>query len=246
VGTARAAAEHIDTLLGDELADVAETPDALVIDFGCGVGGTLVRLAERFPRACFRGITISPRQVQVAARLAARRGLAARCAFTHGDFHSAHLGARACAVVAVEAFAHSTSVAAFLANVVRHLEQGGRLLLVDDFLSSDERTLAPSQRRRVEELRAGWRVPAIGTVQRLAREAAEHGLALEKDIDLTPLTRPGARLRDRAVAALAPSLTGLDLARFPIFGNMIGGHALQVGLRDGFIHYRLLVFRNVA
>ena len=106
--------------------------------------------------------------------------------------------------------------------------------------------LDAAQLRRVEQFRTGWRVPAVRTVARLEAEAAEHGLALEKDVDLTPLTRPGMRLRDRAIAAMNTALVGLDLARFPFFGNMTGGHALQIGLRDGFLRYRLLVFRTVA
>jgi hypothetical protein len=32
----------------------------------------------------------------------------------------------------------------------------------------------------------------------------------------------------------------------PFFGNLLGGHALQVGLREGIFEYRLLVFRKIA
>jgi SAM-dependent methyltransferase len=241
---------HIDELLVAELADVAATPDALVLDFGCGVGGTLFRLAERFSTARFHGVTISRRQVDVAERLAERLGRASRCSFTHGDFHAVDLGETADAVVAVESFAHSDDPTAFLANASRHLAEGGRLLLADDFLARDENALTPSELDLVERLRKGWRVPGIRTAGDLEREAPAHGLALEKSVDLTPLTRPGTRLRDRLVAAVAPALTALDaafaLGRMPFFGNLIGGHAVQVGLREGILEYRLLVFRRIA
>ena len=39
------------------------------------VGGTLFRLAELFPHSQLRGITISTRQLDIANRLAARKGL---------------------------------------------------------------------------------------------------------------------------------------------------------------------------
>jgi SAM-dependent methyltransferase len=244
VRTARDAADHVNTLLAGELAELAGAPDAVVLDFGCGVGGTLFRLTERFPDARFHGITVSERQAEIAVRLAERLGLA-HCSFIHGDFHSTDVGRTAHAVVAVESFAHSRSATAFLGNVSRHLDRGGRLMLVDDFLAREEDALDPPQRMLVQRFRAGWRVHAVDTVDRLVREAVTQGLAIEKNVDLTPLVRTGTRIRDRLVAVLGPSLS-VELARFPFLGNLIGGHALQVGLREGFLQYRLLVFRKTA
>jgi SAM-dependent methyltransferase len=246
VRTAREAADHVNRLLAEELEDLTRSPDALVLDFGCGVGGTLFRFAEWFPAARFHGVTVSRRQYDVAVQLAEELGWAARCSFTHGDFHSVVVAARADAIVAVESLAHSHEPRAFLTNAARHLEAGGRLLVADDFLARDEGSLSPVQASSVERFRAGWRVPSVRTSERLQHEAAEHGFALEKNVDLTPLTRPGARLRDRIVALANPVLVRLGLAGVPFFGNLIGGHALQIGLRDGFLEYRLLVFRKVA
>ncbi|MGE0159899.1 MAG: cyclopropane-fatty-acyl-phospholipid synthase family protein [Gemmatimonadales bacterium] len=250
VTSSRGAVDHIDELLAAELADLSDRADALVLDFGCGVGGTVFRLAERLPAARFYGMTVSRRQVELAERLAASLGWSARCSFTLGDFHATDLEVRAQAVVAVESFAHSTRPGAFFANASRHLERGGRLLVADDFLTRDEGALDPAHRAHVERFRRGWRVPAVATFARVERDAAEHGLTLEKNVDLTPLTRPGARLRDRIVALTNPALvrfdTAVDLTRIPFFGNLIGGHALQTGLRSGFLEYRLLVFRKVA
>jgi cyclopropane fatty-acyl-phospholipid synthase-like methyltransferase len=244
------AVDHINRLLAAELADVCATPNALVLDFGCGVGGTLFRLAEHFPSARFHGVTISRRQVDVAERLARRLGRASCCSFTHGDFHAVDLDETADAIVAVESFAHSADPAAFLASASRHLAAGGRLLIADDFLARDESALTASDLELVDRLRKGWRVPGIRAAGSLEREAPAHGFALEKSVDLTPLTRPGARLRDRLGAAVAPALERFDaafaLSRMPFFGNLIGGHAVQVGLREGILEYRLLVFRRVA
>ena len=244
VSTSEAAADHVNAILAQELSELAGGPDTVVFDFGCGVGGTVFRLTERFPDAHFHGITVSRRQAEIAVRLAERLGLT-RCSFRQDDFHSADMGRTANAVVAVESFAHSESSTAFLGNVSRHLGPGGRLVLVDDFLASEEHALDREQAKLVARFRAGWRVPAVGTVDRLAGDAAARGLAMEKNIDLTPLVRPGSRLRDRFVAALGPSLP-IELARFPFLGNLIGGHALQIGLREGFLQYRFLVFRKIA
>ena len=250
VGSAREALEHIHRLVTDEIAELA-APEAvrserIIVDFGCGVGGTLFRLAERFPDARLSGITVSRRQVEVARRLARELGYAARCSFALGDFQTAAPELQADAIVAVESFAHSDSADAFLASAARHLRPGGRLLIADDFLARREDDLEEGQRRRVEQLRTGWRVPAVCTTDELAGAAERHGLLLEKRIDLSSLTRPGRRVRDRLVAALGPLLVRLDLGRFPFYGNMIGGNALQIGLRERFLLYQLLVLRRVG
>jgi len=238
------AAQHVDRLIAERVrADLGEEP-ATVVDFGCGVGGTLIHLAEHFPGARLRGVTVSPRQVTIARRLVADAGLARRCSIMLGDFHSCHLGVRPDAVVAVESFAHATDLDAVLANVSRHLAPGGILVVVDDFLAGNEERLPPRARNLAERFRQGWRLAGLGTPARLIETAARHRLTLEKDEDLTRLTRPGSRIRDRLVALTSPAFGHLGLARIPFFGNIIGGHALQEGLERGFIRYRLMVFRR--
>lgn len=243
VGSAREAAHSIDRMVADEIARLVPGASPLVLDFGCGVGGTLFHLAERFPGARLRGITVSRRQVEIAERLALELGYADRCSFTLGDFQTAELDVRADAIVAVESFAHSESTDAFLANAAKHLREGGCLILADDFLASPKESLDDRRRRLVEEFQAGWRVPAVCTTERLVAAAAARGLAAETIVDLTSHTRPGSRARDRLVAALSPLWARLGLTRFPFYGNMVGGNALQVGLREGFLRYQLLAFR---
>jgi cyclopropane fatty-acyl-phospholipid synthase-like methyltransferase len=246
VESADQALGHLDRLLADAIAAFDLGPRPVIVDFGCGVGGTLFHLATRFPAARLVGVTVSGKQVQAARRLARNRGLADRCSFVLGDFQVADVTSSADVIVAVESFAHCTSTDAFLANAARHLRADGHLIVVDDFLTADEQALDPPQRARVQELRAGWRLPALCTMDRLVDAAARQGFEAETTEDLTPLTRPGSRVRDRLTAAVSPVLTRLGLARMPFYGNMIGGNALQVGLRGGFLRYRLLVFRKRA
>ena len=250
VASARDAADHINRVLADEIAELmAPSPTSsspVIVDFGCGVGGTLFHLARRFPNARLIGITLSPRQVEIAERLAEEAGCADRCSFSLGDFQTANLDVRADAVVAVESFVHSTSADAFLASAARHLRPDGCLIVADDFLASEAGALDARQRVRVDQFRAGWRAPAICTSDGLAGAAARHGFAAGKVVDLTPLTRPGSRVRDRLTAAISPLAARLGLGRMPFYGNMIGGNALQVALREGFIVYKLLTFRRAA
>lgn len=246
VTSVEAAAGHVNRLIGDEVALRVSGNDPVLVDFGCGVGGTLFDLGRRFPEARLHGVTISPRQAEIAERLAGRLGMGDRCSFTLGDFHETDLGVQAEAVVAIESFAHSHSAEAFLANASRHLRPGGSLLVADDFLAMDADLLDARARRLVEQFRSGWRVPAVGTVESLVASGTKHGLELERVEELTDLTRPGVRTRDVLVAAVGPTLARLRLGGIPFFGNIIGGNALQIGLREGFIRYRLVILRRIA
>ena len=241
-----AAAAHINHLVVQEIRDRLEGPPRHLLDLGCGVGGTVFHMARSFPESRVRGITISPRQVEIAGRLAEEQGFSSRCAFHLGDFTAlepAPPGEGADAAVAVESFVHAPDRRAFLGAAAGQLTDGGLLLVVDDFLSTDEDHLTPVLRRDVERFRTGWRVPGLCTAGALHRSALEAGLRPLDGLDLTGLIRTG-RPRDRLIGLLAPLFNGAGLVGIPFFGNMIGGNALQRGIRGGAIHYRMELFRK--
>lgn len=246
VGTATEAVDHVNRLISDELAHLDAVDRPTILDFGCGVGGTLFHLGTRFPHARLEGVTLSRNQLEIAECLAARLGQAERCRFVHGDFQVVDLAEDADAIVAIEAFAHASDPDAFLDNAARHLRPGGRLIVVDDFLAIEEERLDGRQRRVMDDLRRGWRVPSVGTIGTLERAAERVGLRSERVLDLTGLTRPGSRLRDRVIGVLSPVMARLGLVGVPLCGNMIGGNALQIGLREGFVRYASLTFERTA
>lgn len=244
IATRRAAAAHIDVLLGDALEQAGFTRPT-VIDFGCGVGGTVFALAARLPSSRLHGITISSTQHALAIEHAAERGLTDRCRFVLGDFEQADLGVEADAIVAVESFAHSASPSRFFVNAARHLSMHGHLIVVDDFLNRDAADLAPADRRIVDAFRRGWRVPSVMTVEAAVRSASEAQLRCVEQRDLTGLVRLD-QTRERLVATLAPVLDALGLARSPLFANLIGGGALHRGLGLGLLGYRWLRFEHAG
>ncbi len=243
VDTTGDAADYINRLIADRIGEIGLGSEVTILDMGCGVGGTLFRLADSFPRGQLHGITISPKQRDIANHLAAKKGIQDRCRVHLGDFQSAQLEVEADAIVAVESFVHAGSPERFFTWAADHLRAGGHLMLADDFLDSDLGALDKSQRRHVADFQVGWRVRGLCTVDQCVRTAAELDLEPVSDTDLTPLIRLG-RPRDLVIALLSPVFRLLGLARVPFFGNMIGGNALQVGLREGFFTYRFLVFRR--
>ena len=239
------ASSYINRIVEAVVRAIHRTDAPVILDMGCGVGGTLLHLAEEWPEGRFVGITISPKQHCVAERLAAQRNLGERCRFVLGDFERDETGVVADAIVAIESLAHSRSRPDFFAAASRQLAAGGSLLIADDFLAEEPGTLDAAVRRQIEDFRIGWRLPGLGTVGACVRIASERGLDLASDADLTGLIRVG-RPRDRAIALLGPLIRRLGLHEVPFFGNMIGGNALQNGLREGFISYRFLCFRKGA
>jgi len=260
VRTATDAKRYVNRLLEDRIgplrgdADSAAARSLTVVDLGCGVGGTLFDLADRFTDGVMHGVTVSPAQVAMARDLAARRGVADRVHFHLGDFE--RLGSEdhgpagvpmdAHAVVAIESFAHASDADAFFRTAARcALRPGGRLLLVDDFLTRPQEALDAPGRKWVRAFSAGWRLGSVLTPDEVAAHAARAGFVVREDLDLTPLVRLG-RPRDRAIRVVAPALERLGLSGVPFFGNMVGGNALQEGLRHGVLAYRMLVFEAGA
>jgi len=245
VRSAADAKRYVNRLIGDEIPS-APSETTTVLDLGCGVGGTLFELADRFRSGHMHGVTISQAQHELASAWAIRLGLADRCSFHVGDFHdlrssTLHPEARADAVVAVESFAHSSDPAAFFRTAAHKLGAAGRLILVDDFLATTRPGLTPRGAGVIDRFERGWRLGTLMTADEAAKAAENAGLRQTGDRDLTPLVRLG-RPRDRAIAVLAPVLHGLGLASVPFCGNMIGGNALQQGLREGVLSYRMLTF----
>jgi len=242
VDTPASAKRYVNALIEQEVRALA-LDHPTVLDLGCGVGGTLLHLAERFPGGDLHGVTISGRQHALARGFAARRGLSGRCHLHHADFEEMRLDIRADAAIAVEAFAHASRPSRFFEAAAGHLRERGRLILVDDFLARNEADLDARARHHVGLFRSGWRLGSLCTAAACADAARGTGLRLVQDTDLTGLVRPG-RPRDRMIARLSPWFERLGLVDIPFFANMIGGNALQAGLREGFLRYRMLTFER--
>jgi SAM-dependent methyltransferase len=246
VRTEPAAFEYLDQLVLLELLGIAGAfPEPLhVLDLGCGVGASLVYLAERAP-VIATGATLSGVQAERARRRIQRAGLAERVRCIEADYTELPADvAPAHVAFSIEAFIHAEDTAAYFRAAARHVVPGGLLVVCDDFASPRaESTLSPEESETLDDVRRHWLAHSLVTVARAAKLAEHHGFELASDRDLTSRLELG-RPRDRVIAALVALGRRLSLGGYR-FRSFVGGHALQQALLSGLLEFHALVFRKV-
>jgi cyclopropane fatty-acyl-phospholipid synthase-like methyltransferase len=229
-------------IASDVRARVSSVAEPRLLDLGCGVGTSLIRMA------CddgFRGVgvTISGLQAERAERYAQAAGVGDRVTFLHQSFTDLpdSLGAFDAAFT-IEAFVHAPGPEVFFAQASRRIRQGGLLIVCDDMLTAR----APSsarERRWIEEFRAGWLASSLVTDAQAIACAGQAGFRCVLNDDLTPyleLRRP----RDLVISALVAVGRHLPI-KHPVWLSWYGGNGLQLSLVHGTIAYRYLVFQRL-
>jgi ubiquinone/menaquinone biosynthesis C-methylase UbiE len=102
-----------------------------ILDAGCGVGGTSIYLAKKYPHVDFKGITISSEQVKLANQFASRVSNVefllkdfADTGFPNGYFDGAF---------ALESICYAKDKRAVIREMHRILKPGGKLVIIDGF-----------------------------------------------------------------------------------------------------------------
>lgn len=175
---------------------ISRMQNPVLVDAGCGVGGTSIYLARHFPHARIKCLNSSARQLQLAERFAAQAGVLEGLEFIQCDFSSSGLRTESAdAVFAVESLCHAGDKQRFFAEMWRLLKPGGKFAAFDYIetdLSHSEENL-PYYRRFCE----GW------AVERYLLKPLEHlksaGFTDVLAEDLTQKVYPGV-LRSEANA----------------------------------------------
>jgi tocopherol O-methyltransferase len=217
----------------------------VVLDAGCGVGGSAIWLAET--AGCRTvGITLVEDQARLARGFAAKRNLRGRARFLVNDFtRTAFAPASFDAVWALESFDHAPDKGAWVADMFRLLRPGGRLVIADGFRSvgafDARQTLAYGR------FLAGWAVPHLCTDAEIRGWGAEAGFEPVHAEDITADVYPHARAIFRFGVIFIPirwCLRRLGLVSEEKLGNALATWYQYRTLKQGLWSYRVYCFRK--
>jgi tocopherol O-methyltransferase len=205
---------HSDSLINTNrvLASRAQfTPGELVLDAGCGVGGTAMWLAEHCGVRVM-GVTVVHDQALRAYRYSRERGLEGvgyslqdymQTAFKPDTFDVAY---------SMEASNYATSKRDWLAEMYRVLKPGGRLVVQDGFRVS--RPLTEVEDRLQRSWLDGWAVPHLAALDEFAGWARELGYEDVVAEDRTVNFAPSCRRLYRITMACYPIAKALHTLHF--------------------------------
>jgi len=180
------------------------TPERLMVDLGCGVGGTDLWLAREY-HARVTGVTIVPEQAEAARLAAAERGLQESCSFIVADFIDTGLPGGSFDVVwTQESASHAPDRSLVLTEARRLLQPGGILVQEEIYRGSAPRTARSEQ--NITEMCQAWKIAELPTQDEYQAKLADAGFDQVQWLELTPWIAPSLRrLRDisRIYAPLA-------------------------------------------
>jgi tocopherol O-methyltransferase len=222
--------------LTDYLAAEADIPcGARVLDVGCGMGGSAVRLAEAL--ACrVTGLTLSPVQRNWATAAAWLRGLRRRVRFVCQDVEQAEFPPATFDVVwSVECTEHLFDKPGFFRRAARWLRPGGRVAICA-WLAGD-RPHSEETSRQVRAVCQGFLCPSLGTADDYLGWMRDAGLEPCHHADLTDqvartweiCSRRVRRSRVRWLARYAGQEMVEFLDHFEVIREAYRGGAMKYG-----------------
>lgn len=103
-----------------------------ILDAGCGVGGTSIYLAKKYPMVTFTGISIAPSEVKFATELAAQNKVAENTQFLEENFCETKFPDSSFdGIIALESINYARDTRDFFQEMYRVLKPGGQLVVLD-------------------------------------------------------------------------------------------------------------------
>lgn len=170
--------------LTDTLASLAEVqPGQHVIDVGCGMGGSSIRLAKRYG-AGVTGITLSPVQRLWATAAARMEGVSQQASFRRADAEKVEFEPSSADVVwSIECTEHLFDKPAFFKRAAEWLKPGGRMTICAWL--AGPKAVEPAGAEQVRRVCDGFLCPSLGSADDYVSWMQNAGLVVEPVRDWT-------------------------------------------------------------
>lgn len=212
-----------------------------LLDVGCGMGGSSIRLARR--HGCrVTGITLSGVQRRWASLSAVLQGVGGAVAFQRGDAEAARFEEASFDVVwSIECTEHFFDKSAFFRRASRWLKPGGRLAICAWLAATD--ACVTTKRSQVEAVCDAFLCPSLGSFDDYRGWMTDAGLVMEVEEDWTSRVSRTWELCDERVRRLGlPRLAGLVAPAQRLFLDHF--RTLLDAYRSGAMQYGCLVARR--
>jgi ubiquinone/menaquinone biosynthesis C-methylase UbiE len=110
-----------------------------ILDAGCGIGGTVVYFAKKFPDIKFTGINIVPDHIEMAKKLAKKEKVLSNTEFFIKDFEDTDISSNQFdAIYLMESACYALQKQILIREMYRILKPGGIIVITDVFRILDE------------------------------------------------------------------------------------------------------------
>lgn len=178
------------------------SPGQVVLDAGCGLGGSAIWLAERHQVKVF-GVTLAQSQARKARKFAKKRGVASQVEFGVADYCGTPFANDSFDIVwGLESICYALDKRAFIKEAYRLLRPGGRLVVADGF--AKRTTFNAAEWEAVQAFLDGWTVPNLVTPTQFQSYLEESGFVDIGVTDITSNVMPSAERMYRTAALTTP------------------------------------------
>lgn len=225
------------------MAEIAGiTKDDHVLDAGCGVGGSILFLSQTI--GCRgTGITITPRQVEIASKTAKEKKISHLTNFLLMDFNQTTFQDETFTVYwGIESLCYANDKQALLREAFRLLKPGGKLIVADAFYSNE--FYSPSEWEAVQQIWNSWAVDHLATEKEFRTGLEAAGFSNITYTNVTKMVLPSARRlwlfgRGALLVGTLYSLFGKKYGNLQSVGNTIAAVRQYQGLKQGLWEYGL-------
>jgi MPBQ/MSBQ methyltransferase len=151
---------------------------SFLIDLGCGVGAIARSVARNYPDAIVKGITITPSQVEIAAKLNVDEDLQNRIEVIKGNYTALPFDeGTADGVWAVESACYAEGAAKedLIVEMARVLKTGGRFVVADCFVMHPEKKFNTFVGKCYSAACRNWELSEMPTLDHVVKALERHG-----------------------------------------------------------------------